>query len=138
MAEQEVKYIIPGYRTALARQALQRVCVADPKYPGGRISSIYYDTRDWWLLGEKRNSDYLKTKIRLRWYGTADDWEAGSGAAILEAKLRTGCTRKKIRVSSNYSGADLQHLDLQDPVLRRIPLVLAQHGLALKRPLHLL
>ena len=40
----------------------------DKEYPAGIISSIYYDSRGWDFLNEKINSDYLKSKVRLRWY----------------------------------------------------------------------
>jgi hypothetical protein len=42
--------------------------VRDPKYYHSPIFSLYYDTPGLRFYGEARNGDYLKTKVRLRWY----------------------------------------------------------------------
>ena len=41
---------------------------ADGAYSSNIVSSLYYDTRDRRGLYEKLNSDFLKLKVRLRWY----------------------------------------------------------------------
>ena len=69
-------------------------------------------------LREKINSDYLKTKVRLRWY------EGGGRPAersFLEAKLRVGARRRKVRLETAFSGTWLTHTALHDQALRRIP-----------------
>lgn len=66
--EHELKFV---FRNGFAREIvswLEGRCLPDPEYPKGRVNSIYYDLRDHRLLDEKRNSDFLKTKVRLRWY----------------------------------------------------------------------
>ena len=52
----------------LARRRLDSVCRRDPEFPAAVVWTIYYDTPAFASLGEKINSDYLKRKIRVRWY----------------------------------------------------------------------
>lgn len=64
----ELKYVFPNRRAVSILNWLKARCRSDSDYPAAVVSSIYYDTVDWRSLAEKNNSDYLKTKIRLRWY----------------------------------------------------------------------
>ena len=66
--ERELKYLLPAGRAFLARKIVSALCQPDPVYPAATVFTIYYDTPDLTLLSEKLNSDYLKTKVRLRWY----------------------------------------------------------------------
>ena len=63
--EHELKFTVPVSSTAAVLAWLRGACTPDPKFPCGRVSSIYYDTPDLRSLREKLNSDYLKTKVRL-------------------------------------------------------------------------
>jgi hypothetical protein len=96
----EAKYTFAAAAADLIRAGLEAVCVRDPEHPTDVVNSIYYDTLDRTHLAEKVNSDYLKTKVRLRWYsppeGTAPD-EAVT--AFLEVKSKRGVVRRKHRVS---------------------------------------
>ncbi len=109
--------------------ALRRVCIPDPDFAAGRVSSIYYDTPDWQLLGEKRNSDYLKTKVRLRWYESLGEDSAPENGSFLEVKLRVGCTRRKVRVASPFSAQQLRRKNLSHPDLVQVLGLLAVEGL---------
>jgi hypothetical protein len=73
--------------------------------------TTYYDTPGLELLDEKIDSDYLKTKVRVRWYAPLDGAAPG-GAAFVEAKSREGATRRKRRVRLDASPADLASLPL--------------------------
>jgi hypothetical protein len=79
--------------------------VADLPMQGGHpffpetVSSIYFDTWGWKSLSEKINSDYLKTKIRFRWYSDIA-YQLHYAPSFAEAKFRIGTKRKKIRIQT--------------------------------------
>ena len=66
--ERELKYTLPAGRADFTRRRLEALCRRDPQYPAALVWTIYYDTSAMMSLGEKLNSDYLKRKIRVRWY----------------------------------------------------------------------
>lgn len=77
---------------------LEHSLIRDPNYYFGTISSIYYDTPKLDLYYEKRNSDYLKTKLRLRWYANLNTAKPDEPiTCFLELKQKTGTTREKQR-----------------------------------------
>lgn len=114
--EHETKYIFHNTSAASLIRWLQLRCVDDPRFPTGIISSIYYDTKDWLLLHEKLNSDYYKTKFRVRWYEALGN-EEHPDRSFVEIKYKIGATREKIRFESKYSGKELAAKDLTDPDL---------------------
>jgi len=127
--EGELKYTIPSNRTKTAIALLDSRLDADPKFPAGVISSIYFDSRDWVFLGEKRNSDYLKTKIRLRWYAPlAGSLPADKDMTFAEAKYRVGSRRMKIRRRMTFSGEQLRMIRLDSPDLMSVPQELRRAG----------
>lgn len=135
--ETELKYVVPAYRSSLAIRLLDSLCDPDPEFPIGIVSSIYFDTRDWAYLGEKRNSDYLKTKVRLRWY---EPMESDAGAMLsdqsfAEVKARTGSTRVKIRLPMEFSGTELAGMELHDRRLLRVPYALLAAGAPIRSAL---
>src|SRR5690606_23650745 len=103
--ERELKFVLPAGRAAAARAFLSTLCAPDTEYPRALVWTVYYDTADAKSLGEKIDSDYLKMKLRVRWYGGADDRPAG--AAFVEAKYRMGARREKVRVKLEVDGAAL-------------------------------
>ncbi len=96
IGEHETKYVLHNNRADILRRWLAQKCLPDPDYHEGKISSIYFDTKDFRMLGEKLSSDYLKTKVRLRWYSNIDSGEPFS-ATFLEIKNKIGSARVKIR-----------------------------------------
>ena len=76
-AERELKFTLPAARAHLARRWLERCCRRDPEFPAAVVWTIYYDTPALLSLGEKINSDYLKRKIRVRWYSDLDGRSPG-------------------------------------------------------------
>ena len=133
--ECEGKYAIPASRTAMTIRILEGLCEPDPSFPIGKVSSIYFDSRNWTYLGEKRNSDYLKTKVRLRWYGHPESEFKGTGGAFAEIKLRTGSRRSKVRIPVIYTGETLEVMDLHDRELLRIPGALISVGAPIRHTL---
>jgi hypothetical protein len=107
--ERELKFVFPAARGVLARSLVETVCKADAEHPAGTLSTVYFDTPNLQLLGEKVDSDYLKTKVRLRWYspiGGHDDL----APAFLEIKSRIGDRRQKVRVKTPLTAATLRDL----------------------------
>lgn len=128
----ELKYLIGNQRSGPVLQWLKCNCRPDPRYPAGLVNSIYFDTRDWQSLGEKINSDYLKTKIRLRWY-TEIDGSYANDQSFAEVKYKIGYKRQKKRIQAPFSIDDLAGMDLQNPMLLRIPQLLKSNGIRVHR-----
>ncbi|MFH1277785.1 MAG: polyphosphate polymerase domain-containing protein [Candidatus Eisenbacteria bacterium] len=93
----------------------------DRRFPFGRIVTLYYDTPSLDFYYQKRNGDYIKAKVRLRWYDAADPGdEGGTGPAsapveipcFFEVKGKCGALREKERLA----------LRLPDEALRTDPL----------------
>jgi len=118
--EHELKFTIPVSRTDAVLAWLRGACTPDPAFPCGRVSSIYYDTPGFDSLREKLNSDYLKAKVRLRWYSALATGER-PGRAMLESKRRVGARREKVRLATEHTGDQLEALSLDDPALALIP-----------------
>src|SRR5687768_17555941 len=124
--ERELKFTLPAGRVHVARQRLERLCRPDPEFPSALVWTIYYDTPALDSLGEKINSDYLKRKIRVRWYSDLEG--RVSGPAFVEAKLRLGTQRSKVRARLPYPAEEIAQWDLQDPRLLSAPLLLREQG----------
>lgn len=125
--ERELKFTLSEGRVDVARRWLERICRRDSKFPEAIVWTIYYDTPALVSLGEKINSDYLKRKIRVRWY--SDLSGRATGPAFVEAKLRVGNRRSKVRERLPYPAEELARWDLQDARLRAFPMLLNQHGI---------
>jgi hypothetical protein len=123
----ESKYLLPIWKHGQVLSALRALCQPDPKYPNGIIDSIYFDTLDFKFLREKADSDYLKTKVRLRWYHTLNG-ELASSSAFSEIKYRVGTRRQKLHFESNIASESLDQIDLEDPLLLEFGDSLTQVG----------
>ena len=131
IGEHETKYVFPCHQASKLAAWLKGRCRPDPEYAEGRISSIYFDTHDWFLLREKLNSDYLKTKIRIRWY---IDPATGRHlpANFLEVKCKIGSSRKKMRVDSGFETAWIDAAPLSDQAFLGVSLQLQRLGVKLR------
>lgn len=109
----ELKFIVSNNRAQSITKWLKTICVPDPLFHIGRVNSIYYDSKDWTFLYEKINSDYLKTKIRVRWYDDVIENKCYD-QSYLEAKFKIGSLRKKVRELTRYSGKQLSTMRLDD------------------------
>ncbi len=127
--EHELKFALAPTAVPALRAWLRGAVRPDPEFAHGVVSSIYYDTRDWRLLYEKVNSDYLKTKVRVRWYSPPHSPEQG-GRAFLEAKYRIGNRREKVRIPLPETGPELMARGLDDAMLVELPKRLRARGLA--------
>ena len=94
----EQKYIFHAGYTDMIREWLNHACVADPLYPCGLVSSLYYDTPELLHFHESRNGEFQRAKVRLRWY--VDPTAAGPDAGVpcyLEVKTKQGALTAKRR-----------------------------------------
>lgn len=93
----EKKYLVARSSQHMVTGYLEGILIPDPNYSEGQISSIYYDTPCLEFYQAKRASEFLKTKVRLRWYGKPLA-TAGSVRCYLEVKSKIGAQRRKDRV----------------------------------------
>jgi len=97
----EQKYLFVEPRKEEILGWVEHVCIPDLAYPTRTVSSIYYDTPSLALYDEKRNGDFLKSKVRLRWY--ADEKAQQNGMDIpcyLEIKRKYGsiCIKERLEL----------------------------------------
>jgi hypothetical protein len=110
--EHELKYLVPATVAGPLLDWLPAVCARDRVYPPAAVHTVYYDTPGLALLGEKIDSDYLKTKVRLRWY--ADRHGVPGDAVFAEVKARIGNRRDKLRVKLSTTPRDAAMRPLHD------------------------
>lgn len=95
----EQKYIFIAQQHDGMLSWLNHCLIPDTSFPVGRVSSIYYDTPNLDLYDEKRNSDYVKSKVRLRWYSDLAKGIINDDiTCYLEVKEKWGVFRKKNRI----------------------------------------
>lgn len=125
--ERELKYLVPRPAEPFATSFIRTSCRPDPDYPAAIVSSIYYDTAGWSSLYEKINSDYLKSKVRVRWYRSIDE-PGPQGLVFLEAKIKVGSQRAKVRSPIALSAREVAGLPLDARLLGEIPQQLLRQG----------
>jgi hypothetical protein len=128
--ERELKFVFPFHRLPFVLQWLKHSCRPDSKFPYNLVSTVYYDTSDRQFLRQKLNSEYLKTKVRVRWY-TEPGQEPQSVPAWLEIKQKIGAQRQKCRIELQYSGERLSSMSLENSIWRDLPRILPSHGIVL-------
>lgn len=116
----ERKFRAPWQQLDFARAWLHHVCVPDPHFPSGIISSIYFDTRTLDSYQEKVNGDYSKTKVRLRWYTPELHEKEGKIPAFFEIKMKDGAKTAKERKEERLSKEWLKKADLTDEDFRAL------------------
>ncbi len=134
VGEHETKFVLANNRAHVIINWLKKRCQPDPVYAKGKVSSIYFDTPDWVYLTEKINSDYLKTKVRLRWYS---DLTTGKPfpPTFFEVKSKTGSARKKVRIQTDVDSSVFCRTNLNDPALIRLSKLAEEKGLILEKTL---
>ena len=95
----EQKFIFDAVKKQLLLDWLEFHFIRDPEFYFGPILSLYYDTPSFRLYNEVVNGDYLKTKIRLRWYQKKFPPEQQTVQCFLEIKQKFGVQRRKRRQS---------------------------------------
>ena len=132
--ESELKFIVANNELPPALNIIKALCKKDEEHPIAIISSIYYDTLSFDSLNEKINSDYYKSKIRLRWY---QDYKTKnfSKLAYAEAKFRIGAKREKYRTPSTLKPQNLNSMSLDNPSLNTTVTALREKGILINKPI---
>ena len=111
----EIKFVGPARRGPFLAATLEAVCPPDDEFPENVVHTVYFDSPDLASYEEKANGDYLKAKLRLRWYArpggptrlAGDTW-----TAWLEIKVRRGSRGLKRRKRLQLPGpSPLEGLD---------------------------
>ncbi|MGD8817062.1 MAG: VTC domain-containing protein [Acidobacteriota bacterium] len=125
--EHEIKLVTPVARAAAVSAWLAGRCLPDPKYPVGGVTSIYYDNRDTELLRYKVNSDFLKYKVRARWYGDPRN-DTVLEPAFIELKRKVGGRRFKTRLPLDVPAAQIATTQPSALLLRNLLASLRSQG----------
>ncbi len=114
----EQKYVFANGEAERIAAWMEYAAAPDPQHAEGVLHTVYFDTFDLRHYLEKRESDFLKMKARLRWYESADGPTAPPLAAYLEAKRKVGSVRRKERwpVPSEYCVAPFNASALRSAV----------------------
>ena len=115
--ESELKFVVPNHLVQGIIKFTEALCKPDGEHPVAIISSIYFDTNELDAVNEKLNSDFYKTKYRLRWYQNSRTGKFSENA-YMEFKRRLGSKRIKRRAIIDISPADINNLKLQSPLFQ--------------------
>jgi hypothetical protein len=117
----EQKFLFQPAAKDLLLDWLEFRFVRDPEHYHGPIISLYYDTPALRFFDEVRNGDYLKTKVRLRWYQTVFPPEQALADCFLEIKQKFGVRRYKRRQSLALEPSCLKGDLFTHPAIRAVP-----------------
>ena len=90
----ERKFFIKPGQIHLAYALLRQVCRPDRDYPSGRINSLYFDSDDLDQHERSTSGEFIKDKVRVRWYGAQDNLP-DEVPVFLELKSRRGFASSK-------------------------------------------
>jgi hypothetical protein len=96
----EIKFVGPARGASFAAATLEAMCPPDDEFPANVVHTVYFDSPDLASYREKANGEYLKAKLRLRWYAQPGEPARAAGdawTAWLEVKLRRGSRGVKRR-----------------------------------------
>lgn len=93
----EQKFMFAAGKKTLLLDWIEFQLIRDPAFYFGPTVSLYYDTPSLDLYRAVCNGDYLKTKVRLRWYQTVFGSDQQSVKCYLEVKRKFGALRHKQR-----------------------------------------
>lgn len=110
----ERKFTASRHRLEEALAQVGQFADPDPRFPAGRIRSIYFDSPRLRAFDEKLAGDFLKRKVRARWYESPSD----PVPVFFEIKCREGGGRRKERVRVDLPRVRLLNSDLSDEHLR--------------------
>jgi hypothetical protein len=113
--EQKYNFAIPARDTLV--EWLAYALEPDPVHADGAIHSLYFDTPDLAMYRQKRNSEYLKFKVRLRWYGDEPPDDGSSFPAYIEVKRKIGSVRRKQRTAVTIPRAAVLEGRFDDPAI---------------------
>jgi hypothetical protein len=114
----ERKFYIMPHKVESAYGLLRLLCRADRAYPTEQINSLYFDTNDLDQYERSQAGDFIKDKVRLRWYGTEADLET-MHTVFLELKSRKGFASTKHRLEMRVLAGRLSPVYLHQGVIPR-------------------
>lgn len=103
MGEFEHKYTFQNAQAPVLEGWIGFYCLKDEKYPISKVESIYLESLNGKAYAEKINSDFFKTKHRVRWYEDPSHCESerdNETQIFIEKKMKFGSQRRKIRKSA--------------------------------------
>ena len=112
----ERKFYLTSDAIPFAAHLLAHCCPPDPRYPRGRIHSVYYDTADLEHYQESEDGCRTRKKVRLRWYNDAPASTADV-PVFVELKSRNGFAGRKQRKQDAAAPHRLTHAALRDGLL---------------------
>lgn len=115
--ESELKFTCEAFAADFIKRGVDSVCLADDDFSENIISSVYFDTDEWSFAMEKAASDFLKSKVRLRWYQESGNaLTEKSSKCYLEFKWKEGSKRMKERILMPFNGAEALNAIQQDEI----------------------
>lgn len=93
----EQKFLFGASKKEFLLDWLEFQLVRQPGFYFSPILSLYYDTLSFDCYRQVRNGDYLKNKLRLRWYQPTYESENEVVHCYLEIKRKCGTIRTKQR-----------------------------------------
>lgn len=117
-SQSELKYVFTNAAAPRVSAAVYSSARPDPEYRKGQVNSVYFDSPGLHLLMEKIASDYIKTKVRLRWYGPISEEETDEVLCFLEVKRKVGSVRQKTRLAVELPSAELRRPFTSEKVRR--------------------
>jgi hypothetical protein len=117
----EQKYLFAGAKKQLILDWLDFHLVRSPEFYFGPILSLYYDTPSFDLYGQVSDGDYLKNKVRLRWYQANFASPAQTVNCYLELKHKCGSIRKKCRTLVKLEAGCLAGNIFEDDAIASLP-----------------
>jgi VTC domain len=127
MSRKEIKYVYVPSRRPMLEHWLSAYCDDESEFPENIVTSTYFDHVTMSHLSEKQNSDFLKYKFRLRWYG--DPVSGSISKPYAEIKMKEGGNRIKKRLSLDLDTDKLVNEELRGPTLTSIPWHVRQCGM---------
>ena len=122
----EQKLVFEAGKKDLLLDWLEFHLVRDPEFYFSPVISLYYDTPGFRLYGEALNGDYLKTKIRLRWYQATFAPKQDTVQCFVEIKSKFGSQRQKRRKAVALEPTSLSGDLFSDRTLLSLPDVLPE------------
>jgi len=80
----------------------------DSAFPSNQVFTIHFDTPSLDAYAENRSGDFVKTKVRVRWYADGEQW-TGPARVRLEAKRKFG-----LRVEKSFLLMEVPSIPQQD------------------------
>jgi hypothetical protein len=92
----ERKFYLPSSKIPFARHLLVHCCRRDRQYPEGIVNSVYYDTSDLEFFCDSVDGNYIRNKVRIRWYDGPQQ-KCETTHVYMELKSKNGYAGSKQR-----------------------------------------